>query len=130
MTKHQPPHDRTPHRVRCPGEAPAMEWKRALLGQGGRCGSRHRRDAAPTMPAEMAQKWMALLLGVVVLSTGCVTVTLHAGRGALLDHNPRAVLGPELAGAGHVDARKAATDRCQSQRRKAARSVAQICFAE
>ncbi len=34
------------------------------------------------MPAELARKWVTLVLGAVVLSTGCVTVTPPAGRGA------------------------------------------------
>jgi hypothetical protein len=44
----------------------------------------------------MARKWVALVLGAVVLSTGCITVTPPAGRGMLLDRNPRASSG--LAG--------------------------------
>ncbi|HZH77167.1 MAG TPA: hypothetical protein VEY88_14145 [Archangium sp.] len=60
------------------------------------------------MPAEMARKWVALVLGAVVLSTGCVTVTPPAGRSALLDRNPRAA--PGLAGEVRGDAQHAATD--------------------
>ncbi|HEX8537678.1 MAG TPA: hypothetical protein VF664_09450, partial [Cystobacter sp.] len=55
----------------------------------------------------MARKWVALVLGAVVLSTGCITVTPSAGRGALLDRNPRAT--PELAGEVRGDAQYAAT---------------------
>jgi hypothetical protein len=59
------------------------------------------------MPAELARKWVALVLGAVVLSTGCITVTPPAGRGMLLDRNPRA--SSELAGAVRDDAQYAAT---------------------
>jgi len=59
------------------------------------------------MPAELARKWVALVLGTVVLSTGCITVTPPAGRGMLLDRNPRA--SPGLAGEIRGDAQHAAT---------------------
>ncbi|EPX59409.1 hypothetical protein D187_002899 [Cystobacter fuscus DSM 2262] len=51
---------------------------------------------------------MALVLGAVVLFTGCVTVTPPAGRGVLLDSNPRAASG--LAGEIRGDAQHAATE--------------------
>lgn len=57
------------------------------------------------MPAELARKWVALVLGAVVLSTGCITVTPPAGRGMLLDRNPRASSG--LAGEVRGDAQYA-----------------------
>lgn len=57
------------------------------------------------MPAEMARKWVALVLGAVVLSTGCITVTPPAGRGMRLDRNPRASSG--LAGEVRGDAQYA-----------------------
>ncbi|QRK14158.1 hypothetical protein JQX13_48700 [Archangium violaceum] len=44
-----------------------------------------------------------------MLSTGCVTVTPPAGRGALLDRNPRAAPGPGLVGEVRGDAQHAAT---------------------
>jgi hypothetical protein len=50
---------------------------------------------------------VALVLGAVVLSTGCITVTPPAGRGMLLDRNPRASSG--LAGEVRDDAQYAAT---------------------
>ncbi|WP_395850102.1 hypothetical protein [Cystobacter fuscus] len=59
------------------------------------------------MPAEMAWRWVALVLGAVVLSTSCITVTPSAGRGALLDCNPCAA--PGLAGEVRGDAQYAAT---------------------
>ena len=59
------------------------------------------------MPAELARKWVALVLGAVVLSTGCITVTPPAERGMLLDRNPRASSG--LTGAVRDDAQYAAT---------------------
>ncbi|QRK07182.1 hypothetical protein JQX13_45250 [Archangium violaceum] len=59
------------------------------------------------MLAELARKWVALVLGAVVLSTGCITVTPPAGRGMLLDRNPRA--SPGLAGEVRGDAQYAAT---------------------
>ncbi|MGZ3457733.1 MAG: Tox-REase-5 domain-containing protein [Archangium sp.] len=59
------------------------------------------------MPAEMARKWVALVLGAVVLCTGCVTVTPPAGRGTLLARNPRA--SPGLAGEVRGDAQYAGT---------------------
>ena len=59
------------------------------------------------MPAEMPRKWVALVLGAVVLSTGCITVTPPAGRGMLLDRNPRASSG--LAGEVRDGAQYAAT---------------------
>jgi hypothetical protein len=58
------------------------------------------------MPAEMAWRWVALVLGAVVLSTGCITVTPSAGRGALLGCNPCAA--PGLAGEVRGDAQYAA----------------------
>ncbi len=59
------------------------------------------------MPAELARKGVALVLGAVVLSTGCIMVTPSTGRGALLDRNPRAV--PGLVGEVRGDAQHAAT---------------------
>ncbi|WP_395838069.1 hypothetical protein [Archangium violaceum] len=59
------------------------------------------------MPAEMARKWVALVLGAVVLSTGCITVTPPVGRGMRLDRNPRASSG--LAGEVRDGAQYAAT---------------------
>ena len=59
------------------------------------------------MLAELARKWVALVLGAVVLSTGCITVTPPAGRGMLLDRNPRA--SPGLAGEVRGDAQYAVT---------------------
>ncbi|QRK07789.1 hypothetical protein JQX13_48760 [Archangium violaceum] len=59
------------------------------------------------MLAELARKWVALVLGAVVLSTGCITVTPPAGRGMLLDRNPRA--SPGLAGEVRGDAQHAVT---------------------
>jgi hypothetical protein len=48
------------------------------------------------MFAEWARKWMALVLGAVVLSTGCATVTPPAGHGAFR-HRGEQVRGTELA---------------------------------
>ncbi|MFY0579249.1 Tox-REase-5 domain-containing protein [Cystobacter fuscus] len=42
------------------------------------------------MSAERGRKWVALLLGLVVVATGCAT----ASGGAFLDHGPGAVSGP------------------------------------
>lgn len=42
------------------------------------------------MPAELTRRWAALVLGAIVLSTGCVMVTPPVGRDALLDLSLRA----------------------------------------
>jgi hypothetical protein len=68
------------------------------------------------MRAESPLKLLALMLGAVVLSTGCVTLSPPAGRGTLLNQNPRAVPGPELAGAGRGDAQQAATNSTAPER--------------
>ncbi|ATB42063.1 hypothetical protein CYFUS_007539 [Cystobacter fuscus] len=59
------------------------------------------------MPAELDWKWAALVLGAVVLSTGCITVTPPAGRGVLLDRNPAAASG--LVGEVRGDVQHVAT---------------------
>ncbi len=59
------------------------------------------------MLAELARKWVALVLGAVVLSSGCITVTPPERRGMFLDRNPRA--SPGLAGEGRGDARYTVT---------------------
>jgi hypothetical protein len=61
------------------------------------------------MSAETVRKWAALLLGAVVLATGCATVTPPSGRGVFLKHGPRATPGPVLAGEVRGDSKHAAT---------------------
>jgi hypothetical protein len=56
------------------------------------------------------RSWVALVLGAVVLSTGCTTLPPPGVHSMLRDHDPRAALGPELAGEEHADSRRAATN--------------------
>src|SRR5512143_1821294 len=96
-------------------ESQASGWCAARTGTACRTGASWcvaREPSLPwawgwTMPAELARKWVALVLGAVVLSTGCITVTPPAGRGALLDRNPRAA--PGLAGDVRGEAQYALT---------------------
>ncbi|MFY0573607.1 hypothetical protein ACN28S_03875 [Cystobacter fuscus] len=53
------------------------------------------------MSAETVWKWMALLLGAVLVATGCATVTSPLGRGASLDYSGVSV--PVLAGRASGD---------------------------
>ncbi len=68
------------------------------------------------MPANPVRKWALLVLSAVLLSTGCVTVAPPAGRGALLDHNPRAAPGRGQPGERRLGSNHAATGSTASPR--------------
>jgi hypothetical protein len=67
------------------------------------------------MSAERVWKWVALLLGTVVVATGCATVTTAPG-GAFLDHGPRAESGSMVADEGRGGSRYAARDSSEPAR--------------
>ncbi len=60
-------------------------------------GSKHRGPDQGEVASREARKWAVLLLGAVVLATGCATVTPPPGQGAFLSGGPRATSGPVLA---------------------------------
>ena len=58
---------------------------------------KHRGPGQGEVAGRAARKWAVLLLGAVVLATGCATVTPPPGHGALLSGGPRVASGPVLA---------------------------------
>jgi hypothetical protein len=57
---------------------------------------KHRGPGEGEVASRAARKWAVLLLGAVVLATGCATLTPPPGHGALLSSGPRAASGPVL----------------------------------